>query len=233
VNFTSEIPHDGPSGADSGVVMTTHPAVPAISTLVEVTADDEPIRGVRIDEIQGSRLTMSPPAERSLLPDVGDPVTLRWPAGARGRYAVTGSVVGRPGTRVVVELNDRAEIEQHRHFVRGGGGEQVRMHRAGSSDAEDVCGWIRDISERGLRAHFTETTVTDGDPLRLTIHLDDDTIEVAGTVLTVAVRSPGEGGPATTRVEVIALFDPGEVQAQIIRRYVLRQQLLARARTAD
>lgn len=213
--------------------MTSYPAVPAISTLVEVTVDDESIRGVRIDEIQGPRLTMSPPAERSLLPDVGDPVTLRWSAGARGRYAVTGSVVERPGTQVVVELNDRAEIEQHRRFVRGGGGEQVRMHRAGSSAEEDVCGWIRDISEGALRAHFAETTVTDGDRLRLTIHLDEDTVEVGGTALTVAVRSPGEDGSATTRVEVIAQFDPDEVHAQVIRRYVLRQQLLARARTAD
>jgi hypothetical protein len=134
---------------------------------------------------------------------------------------------------VVVELNDEPEIEQHRRFVRGGGGEQVRLHRTGSGGAEEAAGWIRDISERGLRARFAETTVTDGDPLRLTIHLDEDILEVCGTALTVAVRPPGEDGPAATRVEVIALLDPDEVQAQVIRRYVLRQQLLARARSAD
>jgi hypothetical protein len=211
--------------------MKTHTA-PAISTLVEMTASDESVRGVRIDEIAGTRMTLSPPAACPVVLGVGDEVTLRWAAGERGRYVVGGRVTEASGTRLVVQLTSAPEIEQHRRYVRGGGGEQVRMHRDGSSGSDEAAGWIRDISEGGLRAQFPAVRFGDADPLRITIHLDDDTIEVRGVASKITVRPPEAPGPANTMVEVIATFDADETQAQIIRRYVLRQQMLTRARTA-
>jgi hypothetical protein len=213
--------------------MTTHTAAaPAISTLVEMTTSDEPVRGVRIDEIAGTRIVLSPPASAPVRVRTGESVTLRWAAGERGRYVVTGEVVQTSADRLVVEMSAAPVIEQHRQYVRGGGGEQVRLHRLGSGGSAEHAGWIRDVSERGIRAAFPSVGIDDGDPLRLTIHLDDDTIEVLGTVSKITVRPPEAPGPAATAVEVVALFDADEAQAQIIRRYVLRQQLLTRTRTA-
>jgi hypothetical protein len=213
--------------------MTTHTAAPpAISTLVEMTAADEPVRGVRIDEIAGSRITLSPPPAAPVQVSAGDQVTLRWAAGERGRYRVDGRVLEMLGSRLVVEMSAAPVIEQNRRYVRGGGGEQVRLHRVGSGGSAEHAGWIRDISECGIRAGFPSVGIDDGDLLRITVHLDDDTIEVQATVTKITVRPPETPGPAATAVEVIATFAADESQAQIIRRYVLRQQLLTRTRTA-
>ncbi len=211
--------------------MTTQTAVPPISTLVEMTADDVSVRGVRIEEIAGSRMVLSPPPTAPVRPRVGDTVVLRWAAGQRGRYVVTGHVIEAPGGRLVVRLESEPGIEQHRRYVRGGGGEQVRLYRLGSG--EQFAGWIRDISEGGLRAQFAALRVADGDWIRLTVQLDEDVIEVHGTALRITVQPPEAPGPAATRVELVAAFEADEPQAQIIRRYVLRQQLLARANVDD
>jgi hypothetical protein len=228
--------------------MTTFAAVPAISTLVEMTLSDEPVRGVRIDGIDGARMRLSMPAPLRIptprpgvsvpcarhtppaSPQVGDEVTLRWSAAARGRFAVSAVVREVTGTQsVTVDVLSEPTLEQHRNFVRGGGGEQVRLRPLGAAAAAETAGWIRDIAEQSLRAHFCEVRVSAGDPLRLQIQLDHDTIEVTGSALRVDELPPAAGRPV---IEVVAVFTADEVQAQVIRRYVLRQQFLARARTA-
>lgn len=219
----------------SGVAMKTSSAVPAISTLVEMTGSGAPVRDVRIDAAQPGVLTLSlPRAAAAALPAPGEPVVLRWPAGPRGRYALAGRVVDGPDPaaatdpRITVRTDGDPQIEQDRNFVRGGGGEQVRVEVAGSAE---VGGWIFDISERGLRAQFAEAAIRDGDPLLMHVHLGTDTVHVVGTALKVSHLPSGpDTGPM--RVELVAVFAADEVQAQVIRRYVLHQQLLTRVRTA-
>lgn len=211
--------------------MMTYAAVPAISTLVEMTTSGEPLGGVRIDGVRDTRLDLSLPAATAERPAVGDAVTLRWAAGPRGRYAVTGTVIEPPAdNRLTVAVSGPPVIEQHRHFVRGGGGEQVWLHRYGTTDSAEYAGWIRDISEQGIRAHFADVAVTDGDPLRLRVDLGPDAVDVTGTVL--AVRDLPDAGAARPMREIVAVIAADEVQAQVIRRYVLQQQLLTRSRTA-
>jgi hypothetical protein len=152
-------------------------------------------------------------------------VVLRWPAGPRGRHAVNGAVAAATGDRLRVTTDGEQWIEQARHYVRGGGGEPVHLRMAGSLG---TAGQIRDISERGVRAHFAEAEVQDGDLVHLTVQLDADTIDVMGTALKVAELPPGAGA---ARVELIAVFEADERQAQVIRRYVLRHQMKSRART--
>jgi hypothetical protein len=212
--------------------MTIETAVPIISTLVEMTTSDEPVRGVRIDEIAGRRMTLSPPADAAATVGPGDQVVLHWAAGERGRWVVAGQVAETIDTRLVVELTAEPRIEQLRRFVRGGGGEQIRVQRTGSGDAEETAGWIRDISERSVRAQFAAVTIRDGERLRLTIYLEGNTIEVYGTAARITVRPPEAPGPDATRVEVVATFDADELQAQAVRRYVYRQQVLTRSRIA-
>jgi hypothetical protein len=222
--------------------MTTHPAVPAPSTLVEMTASDGPVPGVRVDAVLDADLILSVPRDTpgAGCPAAGEQLVLRWPAGPRGRYAVDGTVVdAASGDRVRVRTVGEPRIEQDRHYVRGGGGEPVRLHVPGGAE---TVGWIRDISERGVRAHFAAAAVRAGDPVRLHIKLDADTVDLTGTALKVAdlpaTGEPGADGLPESAdvgadgVEVIAVVEADEVQAQVIRRYVLRQQLLTRLRTA-
>jgi hypothetical protein len=206
--------------------MTSH-VLPDPGTLVEMTASDEPLRGVRVVHADGAFLILSLALDS--VPAVGAQVTLRWPAGDRGRYAQEAVVVEVDENRIGLEPSAAARLEQQRNYVRGGGGEQVLMCRPGEPDA---IGWIRDISEHGVRAHFADVEVHDGDALRLRVLLDPDVVELPATAAKVASlrQSLPQRGPMS--VELVAVFDADETQAQTIRRYVLRQQLLARARTA-
>ena len=151
----------------------------------------------------------------------GDPVTLRWSAGARGRYTVPATVQGAAGARLTVTVPGEAVLEQVRRFVRGGGGEKVWVRPADSAEA--VAGHVQDLGEQGLRARFDGKQAQNGQRVVLLVELDDDTIELPATVLDSRVDE---------QVEVIFAFEPDEPEAQAIRRHVLRRQMLARARTA-
>jgi hypothetical protein len=112
--------------------------------------------------------------------------------------------------------------------VRGGGGEHVLLLQRGRGD---TLGWIRDISEQGVRAHFADVDLTEGDEVGMRVQLENDIVELTATVTKVgALRQlVPQRGPMS--VEVVAVFTPEEFQATTIRRYVFRQQLLTRART--
>ena len=208
----------------SGIAMTTTVLLPDAGSYVEMTASDEQASRVRVVHAEGKGLTLSAPLVA--VPVVGADVTLRWSAAPRGRYALTCAVLEVAENRLQVEARGEPLVEQQRHFVRGGGGEQVIMYRAGFPDTN---GWIRDISEHSMRAHFEGTNVRDGEDLQLRIELGSETIDVAATaskVETLAQQVP----PGPMSVELVAIFNATEAQARVIRRYVMRQQLLSRTR---
>jgi hypothetical protein len=210
----------------SGVAMNTY-QLPAAGTIVEMTVSSEPVNGVRVVQANGPLLTLS--MALAAVPDQGSTVTLRWPAGERGRYALTGTVVAIDDTRVNVEPAGQPDIEQQRSFVRGGGGEEVLLYLPGRPD---IHGYVRNISERGVRAHFTDVVLAEGDTFRLRVALPPDTVELAATAVKVESmrQKVPEDGPIS--VELVAVFtSDNEAQAKVIRRYILRQQLLARGRS--
>jgi hypothetical protein len=205
--------------------MTSHP-FPDAGSLLEVTASDESIGGVRVIQTDGQVVILSLALAR--VPAEGTPITLRWPAGPRGRYVQSGTVLGVEENRVGVELIGEPTLEQHRNFVRGGGGEEVLLRRAGEPEA---VGWLRDISEQGARAHFADVELHEGDEIVLRVLLESDVVEVDAVASKVGTlrQSIPRHGPLS--VEVVAVFATNDRQAQVIRRYVLRQQLLTRSRT--
>jgi hypothetical protein len=83
---------------------------------------------------------------------------------------------------------------------------------------------VLDVSERSVRGRFDAIDVRAGDPAEVRFLLDDDVIEVTGTVLRVIEHDTPKA------VEVVIVYEPDESQATVVRRYVLRQQMLARAR---
>jgi hypothetical protein len=208
--------------------LTSQP-LPEPGTLVELTlsADGDPVYGVRVVQTDGDLLILSlAPAD---VPALGTTVELRWAAGARGRFVRAGRVTEAEENRIAVETSGDTRVEQHRNFVRGGGGEEVLLRRPGHPD---VAGWIRDISEHGVRAHFADVDLTGGDEIVLRILLDPEIVEIEASVTkTGSLRqSIPRRGPMS--VEVVAVFDTDEHHAQAIRRYVLRQQMLSRTRSA-
>jgi hypothetical protein len=208
-------------------VPITAGVLPSADTLVEMTVADDTLCGVRVIRAGDGPVRIS--LALASVPAVGAAVTLRWSAGPRGRYVLPAEVTGADENHVDVRPTGEPHIEQHRNFVRGGGGEQLLLLRPGHAD---VVGWIRDISEQGVRAHFADVELLPGDEMRLRIQLDTDVIEMAAkTIKAGALRQRlPQRGPMS--VEVVAVFDADEAQARVIRRYVMRQQLLARARTA-
>ena len=202
--------------------------LPSAGTLVELTAPDgPPLPGVRVVASADGVVTLS--LALADVPPGASAVTLRWPAGSRGRYALHGTVTVVDGNRVDVAATAEPHLEQQRNFVRGGGGEHVVLLRPGHPE---VLGWVRDIGEQSVRAHFADVEVAEGDAVRLRIQLDADVIEVDAVAAKVAGlrQSVPQRGPMS--VELVAVLTVDEVRAQLIRRYVLRQQLLARTRTA-
>jgi hypothetical protein len=206
------------------VAMTTTAPLPDAGSYVEMTASDEQAARVRVVHAEGAGLTLSAPLAD--VPPVGTPVTLRWSAAPRGRYVLPCAVVDIEENRVRVHASGAAEIEQQRHFVRGGGGEQIIMRRAGQADAH---GFIRDISEHSMRAHFEGTTVAEGEELQLWIQLGSEIVDVPAVASRVAMV-PQQVPPGPMSVEIVAIFASDESQARVIRRYVMRQQLLSRTR---
>ncbi|MEV8505304.1 hypothetical protein AB0368_10810 [Actinoplanes sp. NPDC051475] len=205
--------------------MTTPAHLPDAGSYVEMTATDEQAARVRVIHAEDEALTLSAPL--AAVPHVGDEITLRWSAAPRGRYSLPCAVVGIQENQVEVRAAGEASVEQHRHFVRGGGGEQVIMRRTGWKDAH---GWIRDISEGSVRAHFEGTNVTAGEELQLWIQLGTEIVDIPAVACRVAML-PQQVPPGPMSVEIVAIFDTEESLARIIRRYVMRQQLLSRSRT--
>ena len=208
----------------SGIAMTTTELLPDAGPYVEMTASDEQATRVRVVQTEGRGLTLSAPLVA--VPVQGAAVTLRWSAAPRGRYALTCTVLDVVENRLLVEARGEPLVEQQRHFVRGGGGEQVIMQREGFPTAN---GWIRDISEHSMRAHFEGTTVREGEDLQLRIQLGNEVIDLAAQASKVE-KLPQQVPPGPMSVELVAIFASDEAQARIIRRYVMRQQLLSRTR---
>lgn len=198
--------------------------LPESGTIVELTAADDPVGGVRVVRAEGPVLTLSMPMAD--IPEAGAAVTVRWPAGSRGRYVLIMNVIAVDENRIDVEPIGAAQVEQHRHYVRGGGGEPILLRKPGQEDAH---GWIRDIGEQGVRAHFGGLDVQDGDEVKVLIELGTDIVELKAVAAKVAkLRQQVPPGPMS--VELVAIFLPDEAQARIIRRYVMHQQLLSRTR---
>ncbi|MDR6323463.1 hypothetical protein [Actinoplanes couchii] len=163
----------------------------------------------------------------------GDEVTVRWPAGLRGRYALRGTVAATDENRVHVRFAGQPEIEQLRDYVRGGGGETVQLVIPG---APERYGRVHDISERSVRAFFNGVGFEPGQDTRLRVQLaGDGVVDFPARVLRAATirQQVPVRGPLLT--EVVAIFEQDERQARIIRRYVMRLQLEARrqARSDD
>jgi hypothetical protein len=201
---------------------------PEDGSRIEMEAGGDIRPGVRVVAASTAAVTVSlPPAH---VPRAGSTVILRWSAAPRGRYVVSATVAATEESRAELRLAGRPEIVQNRLYVRGGGGEPIVMTRSGFPEA---IGWIHDISERSVRAHFTDVEVRPGHEVALRAQLGTDVVDMTATVAKASSMRQQVPVRGPLSVELVALYDPDESQAKIIRRYVMRYQVLMRAKTAE
>jgi hypothetical protein len=201
---------------------------PADGSRVELDNGGRSLPDVRVVRVTETTVTLS-----LALSDVafttGSVVTLRWPAGPRGRYSQIGTVLKVDENRIEVTFLGEPEIEQLRNYVRGGGGESILLVRAGEPQR---IGQVHDLSERSVRAHFSDVDLRPGEEMLLRLQLGEEVVEfpaIAYRVAQIRQQVPVRG-PLVT--EMVAIFEQDERQAKIIRRYVLRLQSQARREAA-
>ncbi|GIE79270.1 hypothetical protein Aph02nite_52200 [Actinoplanes philippinensis] len=201
---------------------------PADGSRVELDIGAETLTEVRVVRVAETTVTLSLPLADAQLA-VGAVVVLRWPAGPRGRYTQQATVRGTEENRIDVTPLGDPKIEQLRNFVRGGGGESILLVRA---DDPQRVGRVHDLSERSVRAYFSDVDLRPGEEMLLRLQLGDDVVQFPATAYRVAQirQQVPVRGPLVT--EMVAIFEQDERQAKIIRRYVMRLQSQARREAA-
>ena len=201
--------------------------LPPDGSYIEMTSYGETVPEVRVVQAAGTRFTLS--MALAHVPPAQSPVELRWAAPPRGRMSQPGHVIAVDGNRIEVRITGKPTVLQSRSYVRGGGGETITMIRP---DREPAHGVVHDMSERAVRAHFTDVDLKDGEEMILRIALGEEEVEFSATTLKVSsmLQQVPVEGPLS--VEMVAVFaeDQNETQAKIVRRYIMRHQLLSRNR---
>ncbi len=201
--------------------------LPADGSFIELTSYGETLPEVRVVHADGTVITLS--LAVADVPPANSAVTLRWAAAPRGRYTSAGNVAAVDGNRVDVRLSGEPEIEQTRDFVRGGGGEPIVLLLPSQAPAE---GHVRDLSEGAVRAQFTDVEVKSGDDITLRVQVGDEVVEFPARVVSVSSMRQQIPRRGPMLVELVAVFSgTDEHSAQVIRRYIMHEQLMARARS--
>lgn len=204
--------------------------MPEVNTLVDLTLDGCDYMS-RVEDFEGSTVWVAAPLGGSVEPpELGSSLAVRWNAGVRGRYVAEARLrsTDRPEGRGLQLWNLTFErsprVDQRRSYVRAGGGEPVRLEPKWASA---LSGEVSDIGEGGLRCRLPYGELRTGEPVVTTVWLGDDVLTVDGWVLRTA-DSPGAPG-----VDIVVSFDLCERDADLVRRYVMQQQILARRAAAD
>ncbi|GGJ99672.1 hypothetical protein GCM10010123_32040 [Pilimelia anulata] len=200
------------------------PNLPGTGSRVQVVVDGV-LHPCRVERADAGRLTLTAPAAIAAAdaPAAGVTLGLRW-TDQRGRHDAPvhlATVRPEPHGTWDVEVVGAVAVAQERAYVRGGGGEPLRLRRT-DPPGQPVEAEVVDVGERGVRGRFRFVDVAPGDPVSVEFALDDGPVDVRGRVLRVIEQ------PALRSVDVVVVFEPSEAQATRIRRHVLAAQLRAR-----
>jgi hypothetical protein len=202
--------------------------LPAAGSYIELTSYGETLLDVRVLHAGRGMITLALP--RDEIPPQGSAVTVRWAAAPRGRYAVTANVTEVEDNQFDIRFAGDPSVEQARDYVRGGGGELILMERDGEDDA---VGFVHDLSERAVRAHFTDVIVRPGDEMVLKVQLTDEVATFAARATKVSSMRQQVPRRGPLSVEMLAVFEGrDDHSAKMVRRYIKKQQLLSRSRAA-
>lgn len=203
--------------------------LPEINSLVDVRFPDGREYPSRIEDVNDTTMSIAAPFGGGVEPpEIGSTVDLCW-TGPRGQYRALVRLLELHREHVrrwTVELAGPVQLAQRRRYVRAGAAGEPVTIRVNETEVS-VTGRAVDLSEGGMRCWVTEGEVAAGQQVTVTIGLDDNQLSVNGEVLRVLERRTGKG------LDVVIVFDLAEAAADVVRRYVMRAQLLARRLAAD
>jgi hypothetical protein len=204
--------------------------LPSVNQLVYVTVEAELTYRTRIEDAEADALTIAAPIGVGDLepPEPGADLEVSWIAG-RNRYVVPvnlTSISRQQPPSWSVRVTGERRRETRRLYVRGGGGEKVRLGSVLDPRMKPT-GVIIDVSEGGVRCRLPWCAIVVGDTVRVDMALDQ-TLAVVGRVL--SVRDAAE---AAGELDVVVVYDLTDGMAQEIRRYVLQREMAERRAKAD
>lgn len=200
----------------------------ALNDLVDLSLASGAVYPSRVEDVTGDVVRVAAVLGSADGVRVDDSVELAWLLNGE-RLAAPAQVVGMPVSQTPtwdVRMTAEPRRQNRRGYVRGGGGEPVRLRRL-DDDSEPLDGYVIDVGEASLRARVRTCDYEVEEPLRVTMRLGEDVVMVEGPV--IAVRTIIETG----YVDVVVAFETGEAQSRIIRSYIMKWQLEQRRRLAN
>jgi hypothetical protein len=225
--------------------MSNSHLAPKINSLVDLTLDGTEYLS-RVESFEGPTVWVAAPLSGTVEPPyLGSVVSLRWSAGARGRYLAEASLraTDRPaGTALSLwnlSLDHPPTIDQRRKFVRSGGGESVVLEPRWS---DELAGTVTNLGEGGLLCRLPAVGVARGelavgDPVGVRVGFDDGSFRVDGWILRVEGNRVGDNRIGADRpahlVDVTVTYELTDRDSDRVRRYIMRQEMLARRTATD
>jgi hypothetical protein len=218
--------------------------LPQINSLVRIVLEDEQERPSRVEADDNGLLTVAAPWHAAALaPDAGEPLALRW-ASVRGICEIAATLVAVDRDHQVplwrVQTEGEVRIVQRRRFVRADASAPVTVAPVPADPEvgriEPVMATLTNLSEGGARCRVENITalekaglVADG-AIELRLSLGAAIVHVVGVVIRI---TPDVPWTPKDRAEIVAAFEAPDQAADLIRRYVLNQQVLARRAARD
>jgi hypothetical protein len=199
----------------------------ALNDLVDLALASGATYPSRVEDVNGEVLTVAAVLGSLDGVRVDDTVELAWLLEG-DRLAAPAKIVGMANSQTRtwdVRITGEPRRQNRRGYVRGGGGEAVRLRRPDGAGAP-LDGYVIDVGEGSVRARVQKCDYEADEPLSVTMQLGADVVAVEGPV--IAVRNIVETG----YVDVVVSFEAGEALGRIIRSYIMRWQLEQRRRLA-
>jgi hypothetical protein len=217
--------------------------LPPLNSLVRVVLADTEERPSRVEAADGGLLTVAAPWHpAALAPAPGEALAVRW-ASVRGIHEIAAILVAVERENALalwrVQTEGEVRILQRRRFVRVDAIAPVTVVPMNAdadctNQPQPVLGTIVNLSEGGARCRVEGLTALaaaglaeDGE-VEVRISLGAVVIRVVGIVVRVIPDAPWTPKDAA---EVVVSFEAPDHAADLIRRFVLTQQVLARRAT--
>ncbi|RKS75603.1 PilZ domain-containing protein [Motilibacter peucedani] len=204
-------------------------ALPELNTLVRVAlGEGAPVLPSRVEGVEGDDLLLAAPSYVGDVvgPRVGSTVSVHWTS-ARGVCSVPVEFVAaeRSGIKLWrVRLNGGVEFSQRRRYARVTTGGPLSL---AADDLETVrVGWMLDLSEGGVRARIAPGAFSSDEPVEVRLTVEGELVTLVGSVVRTA---PPVGGFE----EVTVSFPDDHHAADLVRRFVLQEQVRLRRLAAE
>lgn len=209
-----------------------HPMIdmPAVNTLVHVVVHEDAGFRSRIEDIDGTKLTIAAPLEAVdlELPSDGFELEVFWNR-ANARYMLPVRMTARTRGQLAkwhLQATGEPIRDNRRQFVRGEGGPITVSTALDVQPPRTYRGYIVDVCEGGVRCHLAHCDFVLDQIVTLSFSLEGSVLDLVGIVLSLRPKDDGKG------IDVIIGYEVQERQAQVIRRHVMQWQMAERRRQA-